>query len=185
MTTEAQHAEAKPKRAKMHPMDINRNEADWTFVDTEVMKGAAKGWPYMAPEKPTKETFDRWVQWVSMDIFLNKTWAMVKQYAQTWWELAEKAAKGEDGKIDHNKALDVFKTLASEFSARGDSIPTLMGQIEEYTNLMTALDLEDPEFGVKFKEYAEEVKKIQAVIATKRRDKDEKEETPEPAGASK
>lgn len=163
------------KREKLPAIEVSRNDVDLKFVDTEVMKGKSKGWPYLAPEKTTTETLDTLVGWMGRDVAAQKLHAFVKGLAQGWMEEAESQATGTDGKVDHAKLLEVFGTLAKEFSARGESIPKLKEQIEELTNCMTALDLDSPNFQKEFKGYAEEIKQLQIAIQAKRRKSDEEE----------
>jgi len=157
------------KREKLPAVEIPRNEVQLRFVDTEVMKGKSKGWPYLAPEKTTPETLDTLVGWMGKDVAAQKLHAFVKGLAQGWMEEAETQATGPDGKIDNDKLLEVFGTLAKEFSARGESIPMLKEQIEELTNQITALDMESTDFQKSFKEYADEIKRLQIAIASKKR----------------
>ena len=177
-TPHTQHAipaqAASPKkREKLPAIEVNRNEVNLKFVDTEVMKGKSKGWPYLAPEKTTPDSLDTLIGWMGRDVAASKLHAFVKGLAQGWMEEAESQATGENGKVDHSKLLEVFGTLAKEFSARGESIPKLREEIEELTNQMTALDLESPDFQKEFKAFADEIKRLQVAIASKRRTKEE------------
>jgi len=84
--TQTQHAGnpgATPKkREKIPSIEVTRNEVALKFVDTEVMKGKSKGWPYLAPEKTTKETLDTLVGWMGADVAASKLHAFVKGLAQ-------------------------------------------------------------------------------------------------------
>jgi len=173
----AQHANptSPKKREKIPSIEVDRNEVKLKFVDTEVMKGKSKGWPYLAPEKTTPDSLDTLIGWMGRDVAAQKLHAFVKGLSQGWMEEAESQATGEDGKVDNTKLLEVFGTLAKEFSARGESIPKLKEEIEELTNQMTGLDLDSPDFQKDFKAFAEEIKRLQVAIQSKRRKSDEEE----------
>lgn len=178
MAETTQHAtqQAPVKRTKLPAIEVSRNEVNLKFVDTEVMKGKSKGWPYLAPEKVTPDNLDTLIGWMGRDIAAQKLYAFIKGTSQGWMEEAEsQATDSATGKVDHEKLLEVFSTLAKEFSARGESIPKLKEEIEELTNSMTALDLDSPDFQKQFKEYAEEIKRLQVAIQSKRRKSDEEE----------
>jgi len=170
MSTETQTTPANnTPRVKLQTISIPRNDVSLDFVDTEVMKGKEKGTPYLAP-KVTEENLDTVIAWINRKITANRLGAFVRTLCQGWMGEAEEQATDEaTGKVDTDKMYEVFKTLAADFSDRGDSIPQLRGEIEELTNQMTALDPESPTFAQDFKEFAVEIKKKQVAIAAKKR----------------
>ena len=96
----------------------------------------------------------------------------MKLTAQGWWEDAlENNTK--EGIVDYDAAVAVFSKLASDFSARGESIPALKLRREELVAAMTILDTNAPDFFIKFNDMSTEVKEINAIIASKKRKTDE------------
>jgi hypothetical protein len=148
---------------------VKRNEIDLEFKSNTVTRGDNKGWQYLAPEV-TAENVDSVVGWMDRKTAAKKLGGVLKQYSQGWYaDAEEEATDTETGQVDKDKLVEVFGKLASDFSARGESIPELKGQIDELVELMTNLNPTDADFGTKFQSYAQEVKDLQLAISMQRR----------------
>lgn len=162
-----------PQRTKLTSADVPRNEVSLTFIHTEIMRGKEKGWNYLAPDV-NEGNLDTVIAWMGRAIAASKLGAFLRGMSQGWWGDAEEEAKDkETGVLDMAKAYEVFAKLATDFSARGESIPKLKEAIEELVNQMTELDPTDGDFAMKFASYAKEVKELQLAISLKRRKTDE------------
>lgn len=155
----------------IQPISVTRNEVSVTYEEAEMTRGNNKGWKY--PKlNITEENLDTFVAHIGPKIVAKKLDALMKLTAQGWWEDAlENNTK--EGIVDYDAAVAVFSKLASDFSARGESIPALKLRREELVAAMTVLDTNAPDFFIKFNDMSTEVKEINAIIASKKRKTDE------------
>ena len=168
------------------PLTVKRNDVEWTFNPSQVKKGEDKDLEFLAPAEATNEDANTFLTWMGMDNYLKKLVSGVRTLAQAWWfEALDQATDATTGKTDEAKAYEVFNQLASEFSARGESIPVLNAQIQEYVEMMTDLDPTAEGAIEKITQYAQEIKKLKVTIDSKKRlTKEEKEAKAKEANAT-
>lgn len=151
-------------------IDITRSEVTLSYQETELMRGDNKGWKY--PNITiTADNLQDVIKHIGTEIIVDKLSAMMRVASQNWWEEATKASTDkETGKLNLDQAIAAFSKLATDFSARGDSIPELKKQIEELVNQITSADPTAEGFKAKVTDLSSKIKGLQAVILTKKRD---------------
>jgi hypothetical protein len=187
-------------------LNAKRNDIQIGFTDTQIQRGKNKGKTFLAPtivmvpvlnedgtaqvdgegnavleEKPlNKEQLVRVIQFMSEDKIFQIARATFRQLAKGWSEEARAEATDETtGVMDEQKFSDVFTNLAESFSARGETIKELQGQIDELTNEFTSIDFKaNPTEAIKrAEEIGNAIKDLQIAISLKKRtSKDEEEE---------
>ena len=161
----------KPKFVpQFKPVVVKRNDVEWTFNPAQVKKGEDKDQEFLAPVEADNDSSNTFLTWMGMDNYLKKLVSGVRTLAQAWWfEALDQATDKATGKVDENKAYEVFGQLAAEFSARGESIPQLKEQIQDFVEMMTELDPTADGAIEKITQYAQEIKKLNTTIQAKKR----------------
>jgi DNA repair ATPase RecN len=161
----------KPKFVpQFKPVVVKRNDVEWTFTPAQVKKGEDKDAEFLSPTEATNDMANTFLSWMGLDNWIKKAQSMVRTLAQNWWfEALDQATDKQTGKVDETKAYEVFNQLASEFSARGESIPQLKEQIQEFVEMMTELDPTADGAIEKITQYAQEIKKLNTTIQAKKR----------------
>lgn len=156
------------------PISIVRNEVTMQYEKAEMTRGKNSGWVY--PKlNVTKENLDSYIAHAGVDNVVKILDQVHKIKSQGWWEDALENSTNEDGTIDTDKAVLLFSKNATDFSARGESIPTLKARREELVALMTKLDTNASDFYMNFRSMSDEIKEINATIASKKRSKDDED----------
>lgn len=169
-TTTPAKEEKKKFVPQFKPVTVKRNDVEWKFEPAQVKKGEDKDQEFLAPTEATKEDANTFLTWMGVDNYLKKLLSGVRTLAQAWWfEALDQATDKTTGKVDEDKAYETFNQLASEFSARGESIPQLNAQIQEFVEMMTELDPTEDGAIEKITQYAQEIKKLKITIDSKKR----------------
>lgn len=176
-------------------IEVTRNEQVEVANPTKVKKGRTKdtvffAFPDAKADDKEKETVElpaslakriRFVGIPEVTTILN---GRIRQFCKGWSDEAEEEAT-KDGVLDEEKYAFSYRTFASEFSARGETIGELQERVAELVEQMTSLPYgEDPAgSAVKAAAIAEEIKKTQLAISSKKRTPKE-EATPAMATAT-
>lgn len=159
--------------------EVKRNDVLLNFTRTEVKKGKNAGTAFYATDEKAYNILSAWIGEEQAASMLS---ALLRLRSKGWSAEAEKEAKNEDGSLNTVKYDEVFTAMAQDFSARGESIKELEGQIAELVDELTNLDYTIPSAIPRAQELAGEIKKLQIAIQSKRRTRAEEEaETTVPA----
>lgn len=181
MTTENTNTQATttkeaPKKfvPEFAPVSVKRGkegeEVEFQFVPSQVKKGDNKGSEYLGPTEIKEDNLDTLIAWMGRKIAAAKLGAFIRQMSQGWFKAAVEESTDEKTKqVDKDKVYEWFTKFASEFSARGESIPALKLEIEELIEEMTSLDIADPDYANKARDIALQVKDLQMSIQSRKR----------------
>lgn len=154
---------------------VTRNDVELVYKEEQLKKGKDKGWKYPSIVV-TQDNLSKIIGYMG-DKLLGKINTIFRQLTQGWWEEALEDAKDKvTGTVDLDKAIESFKKLATDFSARGESLPELKERINELVDQMTDLSTDDPEWATKFASMSAEIKQLKLDIEAKRRPRSAKTE---------
>lgn len=166
----------------MKEITITRNNIPKVFSPTKVKKGKSAGDEFLAPtiKATTFEELLNELTFIGLDESAQIIRQKIRQMSKGWTDEATEEAKDENGVVNEDKFAQVFSVMASDFSARGDTIKELQARIAELVDDLTSLDYTNADDAVKAGSIAMEIKKLQTSMQLKRRTKDE-EPAPTPA----
>lgn len=137
------------------------------FVETKGKRGDWKDRSFLAPVV-NKDTINDILAWCDTDIVVAVFAAEFSKRCQVWTEEST-PDEGQPNAGIFNR--DAFLDMARNFSARGETMGTLKGQIEDLTAQITELDMSDPTSIAKVKEYAEQIKSLRSALENKKKPK--------------
>jgi hypothetical protein len=139
------------------------------FFGKEIKRGENKGTEYPCP-KVSKDNVEQVAKWIGQDNLVGIFTAFLSKKAQGW---ASEATE-DDGTFKK----ETFIELASQLSARGETIKDLLGRRDELLSDLEDIDVDgdDPEAVVAAMKIMKEIKGINGAIKSKRRKTKEDEE---------
>ena len=160
---------------------ITRNNVSLVFPPAEVTKGSSKGSVVLRPKPVTnRDEMNNLINWMGENDAFQCLNAYIRSNALGWAQEAEEEAclekvkddKGNEKivKIDEEKYIQSFVTLAQEFSARGETIKQLQERIDEkLAELSDLTESTADDAPIKMLEVAKELKRLQSAKASKKR----------------
>ena len=158
-----------PNVPTINPIKVTRNDVELEYVQGELKKGPNKGWhfPFV---KVTESNLNAVIGYISQKKIISKIQGIFSQLSKGWWEEAIcEATDKVTGQVDYNKAEELFKQLAVDFSSRGESIPEIKDRIEDLVEELTNLDPTADNWAEEFKSKSAEIKDLRKALDEKRR----------------
>ena len=170
-TVDQNETEQLPNVPAIPSIKVTRNDVELEYTEMELKKGPKKGWKFPAV-KVGENNLNAVIGYISQKKILNKIQSFFSQLSKGWWEEAIcEATDKVTGQVDLEKALEVFKQLAVDFSSRGESIPEIKDRIEDLVEELTNLDPTSDNWAEEFKSKSAEIKDLRKALDEKRRPK--------------
>jgi hypothetical protein len=157
-------------KSTVPPLDsvtVTRNETALPFINTVIKRGPAesRGKQYLAPDVNKDNVVSLIIPWMGIAEAAAVLAAHLRKKAQGWFE--------ENVEDDGTFVKEGFIEMASTYSARGESIPDLLKEIDELSgqqqDMLNADDFGTPESIAQVKALASKIIGLRAAIDNKRR----------------
>ena len=146
---------------------VKRNEIELPFINTIIKRGPAesRGKQYLAPDVNKDNLLTVVIPWIGLEESASIIANLLKKKSKGWFD--------ENSEDDGSFNAVGFADMASTYSARGESIPDLLAEIEDISSQQQDI-LNSAEFGTgntieTVKGMAQKIIGLRTAIENKRR----------------